>query len=424
MNDTVSATGPSTILTILIAGLTIIGFAAGMALITSIMASSDVMAAPVTIKISASFLITGFIATVLAITSLSRVTVWNVTAQILPLWFSITILILMILLVFRLDYSTVFIGLSWPLGLVLLFILGRVLSLRANFTIGVLPSVDQDIITGHHTVVLDDKTILDDLKTGPDKIGLVLATRDNMKDPTYAGMLSVLAGRRIPVMPAQTYYEQISGRVDHRHVDAAELMQLRPYRRYMALKRMSDIIMASVGLLVFLPVMLVVGILIKFESSGPVIFIQRRVGEGGREFNMFKFRSMVQDAEKSGAKFATTGDARITRLGRIIRKLRIDELPQLVNVLLGSMSMIGPRPEQKAFVDDLEQEIPLYPIRHAVRPGITGWAQVMQGYADDVSSTDVKLSYDLFYIKNLSLMMDMVIFFKTIKTIITGFGAR
>jgi lipopolysaccharide/colanic/teichoic acid biosynthesis glycosyltransferase len=108
----------------------------------------------------------------------------------------------------------------------------------------------------------------------------------------------------------------------------------------------------------------------------------------------------------------------------VIRKFRVDELPQLINVLLGTMSMIGPRPEQKAFADDLEKEIPLYPIRYAVRPGITGWAQVMYGPANDISTSDARLSYDLFYIKNLSWMMDVVIFFKTLKTIITGFGAR
>ncbi len=419
MNNTATSTGPSSFGILIYAALAIVGFVAVMAVITSLLESPDLAAAPVTIKTSALFLGIGFVITVAAISSLSRVTVWNVTAQILPIWFSITTFIMIILMMLRLDYSTIFISLTWPAGLVLLMALGHKFAGQANFIIGVLPDVNQNIITAHPIIMLDTATLADDIK-----LGLVLATRDNMKDPRYAGMLSILAGRHIPVLPDQTYREQLTGRVDHRHVDASELMQLRPYRRYMALKRMSDIIMASIGLVLFAPVMLVVAIMIKSESSGPVIFIQRRVGEGGHEFDMYKFRSMVQDAEKSGAKFATTGDKRITRLGRIIRKLRIDELPQLINVLMGSMSMIGPRPEQKVFVDDLQKEIPLYPIRHAVRPGITGWAQVMQGYADDVSSTDVKLSYDLFYIKNLSLMMDMVIFFKTIKTIFTGFGAR
>ncbi len=245
-----------------------------------------------------------------------------------------------------------------------------------------------------------------------------------MSDPKYTNMLSALAARKVPVLPVQYYREQITGRIDHRNVNPGELIQLKPYRRYMMVKRLSDIIMAASGLIILSPFLVVVGIMIMLESSGSPIFVQKRVGEGGREFRMYKFRSMVRDADESGAQFAKNDDERITRLGGVIRKLRIDELPQLVNVLLGSMSIIGPRPEQIALAADLEEEIPLYPIRYAVRPGITGWAQVMQGYADDVSSTDVKLSYDLFYIKNLSLMMDMVIIFKTLKTIATGYGAR
>ena len=395
-----------------------IAFALVMAGITAVMHSSDMMTAPMTIKTSAAFLGFSFIVAVIATLRLSRISVWNVTAQVLPMWFSITAFMVIMLLAFRLDYSIVFLAFSWPVGLVMLIILGRMVSGQSHMVIGILPGVDRDITKGQQVVALDEKASVEE------KLDLVLASRDDMTNPKYAAMLSALAGKRIPVLPDQSYREQITGRVDHHQVDAAELMQLRPFRRYMMIKRLSDIIMASVGLVLLSPLMVVIAIMIKLESSGPAIFIQRRVGESGQEFKMYKFRSMVQDAEKSGAKFATSGDARVTSLGRVIRKLRIDELPQLINVLMGTMSMIGPRPEQKAFVDDLEKEIPLYPIRHAVRPGITGWAQVMQGYADDVSSTDVKLSYDLFYIKNLSLMMDMVIFFKTIKTIITGFGAR
>ena len=418
MSAHVSTTAKKPLPSLMIALGAILVFAVIMAGITSLMISASFMDAPATIKLSAMFLGAGFIAAVTAILSLSRISVWNVSAQILPMWFSITLVIALSVMVFRLDYSIVFLGFSWPAGLVVLLILGRMLSGQDRLIVGILPNVDQRIVEGHEVVIIEDQTMPEE------KLDLVLATRADMTDPVYAAMLSALAGQRIPVLPQQSYREQITGRVDHHEVDAAELMQLRPYRRYMMIKRLSDIIMASVGIVLLSPVMAVVAVLIKLESSGPAIFIQQRVGESGREFKMYKFRSMVQDAEKSGAKFATASDARITSLGRIIRKLRIDELPQLFNVLMGTMSMIGPRPEQKAFVEDLEKEIPLYPIRHAVRPGITGWAQVMQGYADDVSSTDVKLSYDLFYIKNLSLMMDMVIFFKTIKTIITGFGAR
>lgn len=402
----------------LIAGIMMLSFGVIMVLTIMVMADGSLDALPKTITTSAVLISGGFIAAVLAVAAFSRISIWNVSSQIFPVWFSLTLIVGVIIMAFRLDYSIVFLAVIWPMGLILLMVMGRVLSRQPNLVIGILAGVDPAQVSGREVITLDATS------PTPDKLDLVIATSNGMKDPVNAPMLSQLAGRNIPVLPEQTYLEQQTGRVDHHNVDAAELMQLRPYRRYMALKRISDIIMATLGLVLFAPVMIIVAVMIKVESSGPIVFVQRRVGEGGREFMMYKFRSMVQDAEKSGAKFATATDARITRLGRVIRKLRIDELPQLINVLTGSMSMIGPRPEQKAFVEELEKEIPLYPIRHAVRPGITGWAQVMQGYADDVSSTDVKLSYDLFYIKNLSLMMDMVIFFKTIKTIITGFGAR
>jgi len=253
---------------------------------------------------------------------------------------------------------------------------------------------------------------------------VMIVTTGEMQDARYAGILAKLAISNVPILPFNEFQEQVSGRVDLAHTDAGTLLQLRPLRRYAVLKRCADIGMAVAGIAVLLPLMLLTALFIRLETRGSPIFCQTRIGLRGDEFTMFKFRSMVTDAEASGAKFAARKDVRVTRVGKIIRKWRIDELPQLFNVLAGSMSIIGPRPEQKAFVDKLAHEIPLYPFRHAVRPGITGWAQVMQGYADDVSSTDIKLSYDLFYIKNLSVMMDFVILFKTLKTIFTGFGAR
>ena len=418
MNNIDQITAPKQPSSWLISGMIVLCFVAIMTGVAWLMGNGDFKNLPITIKISGFFIGGNFILAVMAVIGFSRISIWNVTSQVFPVWFALTLVMGALLMVFRLDYSTVFLGVTWSAGLILLLIMGRLLSRHPNMVIGILDGVDIDRMISRDIITLDPSTPI------IEKLDLVIATSEGMNDPRYAAMLSQCAGRKIPVVPEQTYYEQQTGRVDHHYVDAAELMQLRPFRRYMMLKRMSDIIMASIGLILFSPVMIIVALMIRSESSGPAIFVQRRVGEGGREFQMYKFRSMIQDAEKSGAQFAATTDTRITGLGRIIRKLRIDELPQLINVLTGTMSMIGPRPEQKAFVDGLEKEIPFYPIRHAVRPGITGWAQVMQGYADDVSSTDVKLSYDLFYIKNLSLMMDMVIFFKTIKTITTGFGAR
>ncbi|WP_305843502.1 sugar transferase [Photobacterium leiognathi] len=165
-------------------------------------------------------------------------------------------------------------------------------------------------------------------------------------------------------------------------------------------------------------------ILIKLENPGPAMFIQERVGQGGKVFRIYKFRSMTVKEAGAEDKFATQEQARVTKVGKIIRKVRIDELPQFFNVLKGDMSLIGPRPEQDSFVKQFEQEIPFYGYRHMVKPGITGWAQVVQGYADDTESTTEKLAFDLYYIKNLSFWLDVNIVFKTIRTMLTGFGAK
>ena len=165
-------------------------------------------------------------------------------------------------------------------------------------------------------------------------------------------------------------------------------------------------------------------IAIRLESPGKVIFVQERVGQGGRLFKIYKFRSMRFDAEKHGAQLAQQNDARITRVGKFIRKTRIDELPQFINVLKGDMSLIGPRPEQLGFVKEFEKTIPFYNYRHIVKPGISGWAQVTQGYASNEDETALKVQYDFYYIKHISFALDVLIVLKTIQTMLTGFGAR
>lgn len=162
---------------------------------------------------------------------------------------------------------------------------------------------------------------------------------------------------------------------------------------------------------------------IKLDSPGPAIFSQWRTGQHGKPFKIYKLRTMVVQAQ-ANAQFAQANDKRITRVGQFLRKNRLDEIPQLVNVLLGHMSLIGPRPEQYSFVNDFAVSIPSYPYRHLVRPGITGWAQVMQGYTSSKEETKTKLSYDLYYVKHYSIALDLLIVTKTIKTIFTGFGAR
>ena len=187
-------------------------------------------------------------------------------------------------------------------------------------------------------------------------------------------------------------------------------------------KRVFDIGMSIViGTLTF-PVMIIAAIIVRLESPGTIIYSQARVGENEKEFMVYKFRSMRQDAEKDGAKWAQKNDPRVTKFGNFMRKTRIDELPQLLNVIRGDMSFIGPRPERMVFIKELEKQIPYYGLRHMVKPGLTGWAQVMYPYGATVEDAKNKLEYDLYYIKCYSLYLDIVILFKTLKTVVFGKG--
>lgn len=190
-------------------------------------------------------------------------------------------------------------------------------------------------------------------------------------------------------------------------------------------KRCFDIVCALILLVPALPVMLLTAVLIVIESGFPIFFRQERVGRNGRTFDVVKFRSMRTDAEKDGKpRWATAGDDRITRVGRLIRKTRIDELPQILNVLVGQMSMVGPRPERPYFVEQLTREIPFYAVRHSIKPGLTGWAQVRYHYGASVEDSAEKLQYDLYYVKNHTLLLDLVVLFETVGVVLNAKGAH
>ena len=192
-----------------------------------------------------------------------------------------------------------------------------------------------------------------------------------------------------------------------------------------ATKRIFDIVCASLLIVLTLPIMLVTALLILLEDGFPILYRQERVGLNGRLFDVVKFRSMQKDAEKDGQpRWAAATDDRVTKIGRIIRKLRIDELPQLFSVLKGTMSMVGPRPERPYFVDRLTQDIPFYAVRHSVKPGVTGWAQVRYQYGASVEDAAEKLQYDLYYVKNHSLLLDVVVMFETIGVVLARKGAQ
>ena len=232
----------------------------------------------------------------------------------------------------------------------------------------------------------------------------------------------------VKVYDLASYFEQTMGQIRLDALYAGWLIfgdGFTQGRARAAVKRAFDILCALILLIPGLPLMLIAAVLIVVETGLPILFRQERMGEDGRLFNVIKFRSMRVDAEKDGKpRWAVANDDRITRVGRLIRMTRIDELPQLFNVLIGQMSMVGPRPERPYFVEQLTREIPFYAVRHAVKPGLTGWAQVRYRYGASVEDSAQKLQYDLYYVKNHSLMLDLVVLFETVGVVVNAAGAH
>ncbi len=233
---------------------------------------------------------------------------------------------------------------------------------------------------------------------------------------------------QLQILRGGEFYEGVAGKVLLSALSGADIPELRKAaakRLAWHFKRVTDILISFVGLLISLPICLVTAIAIKISSRGPVLFAQERVGQNEKHFKLLKFRSMRDNAEaESGPVWAGINDERITPVGRIIRKFRIDEIPQMWNVLRGQMSFIGPRPERSCFTTQLEKEIPFYAHRHSVKPGITGLAQVRHYYTSSTEETVGKLEYDLYYVKRMSPLLDLMILVDTAKTVIFGAGAR
>jgi sugar transferase (PEP-CTERM system associated) len=231
----------------------------------------------------------------------------------------------------------------------------------------------------------------------------------------------------IEVEDATTIYERLTGKILIDDLKPSWMIFSNGFvvsKATRVLKRAIDLVLAAIVLTLGAPLMLLTAIAVRLDSAGPILYSQERVGENGRLFTVYKFRSMRADAETGTPIWAQTGDTRITRVGRFIRATRLDELPQLWNILKGAMSFVGPRPERPFFVDQLKQEIPYYQQRHAVKPGLTGWAQVKYQYGSSVEDAMEKLRYDLYYIKHLSIALDLSILFDTVKVILFGKGAK
>ncbi len=276
-------------------------------------------------------------------------------------------------------------------------------------------------------ILTPDKSLTDIVvDEGVDEIVVALAERRGGSMPLRELLDCKLQGVR--VVDIATHFEKTLGQIRLDSVNPGWLIFGDGFNQGMVrtlVKRAFDIVFASLLIIVTAPLMLLTGILILLESGGPVLYQQERVGLNGRLFSVVKFRSMRTDAEKDGTpRWAAAQDDRVTRVGRILRKLRIDELPQLITVLVGDMSLVGPRPERPFFVDKLTQEIPYYAVRLSVKPGLTGWAQVRYHYGATMEDSAEKLQYDLYYVKNHTWFLDLVVLFETVGVVLTGKGAQ
>lgn len=260
------------------------------------------------------------------------------------------------------------------------------------------------------------------------QISRIVIAMENRRGALPVWELVKLKVQGVNVEDAHSIVAALSGRIWLDMVHPSWFVFTGGFRRsrlMLLLKRTIDLVFGLVGLTLSSPVMLLIAIAIRLESSGPVIYRQARVGLKGKPFELLKFRSMRADAEgHGGAQWAQRDDPRVTRIGAYLRKYRLDELPQFVNIVRGDMSFVGPRPERPVFVERLRELISYYDERHSVRPGLTGWAQVQYSYGASVEDTCRKLEYDLFYLKSMSVLFDVVIIFKTVRTILTGAGAR
>lgn len=287
-----------------------------------------------------------------------------------------------------------------------------------------------EIVIGDQYVPAPNKKTLEHLIESGWRDWAIVADLHYPHSEHYERLFAKAALSGIPVYHFRTIAEELSGQVKINHLSENEFGSIIPNTPYMGLKRLLDIVGALTMIPLCIPIFVALALLIRLSSPGKALFIQERVGYRGRIFRMIKFRTMrerpiaTDDADERNDAMTKCDDDRITPIGRFLRKTRLDELPQIVNVLRGEMSFIGPRPEACALSHWYQSELPFYSYRHIVRPGITGWAQVNQGHVTDVEDVLAKLRYDFYYIKNFSLWLDILIVLKTFRVILTGSGAK
>ncbi|MEQ8410438.1 MAG: exopolysaccharide biosynthesis polyprenyl glycosylphosphotransferase [Erythrobacter sp.] len=347
---------------------------------------------------------------------------------VFPINFLMFSTVLAVIAILRADYSAV------------LYFWGAVSATTASFVLNVINRGTRSlhfVIPGGRT---DEIALYGNFIAAPELVelrslleakridGAIVADLHHDHPDEWERLFAQAALKGIPVYHHRQIAEMQSGQVKISHLSENDLGSLIPNAPYIPIKRLVDILAAVALLPVCLVLFPIIALAIRLDSPGRVFFVQERVGFRGQPFRMFKFRTMldlkaVPDCERESA-MTKADDDRITRIGRFLRKTRIDELPQIFNVLRGDMSLIGPRPEAMALSEWYEGELPFYSYRHIVRPGITGWAQVNQGHVTDVSDILSKLRYDFYYIKNISLWLDLLIVLKTLRVVLTGSGAK
>lgn len=330
--------------------------------------------------------------------------------------------VLTVILLFRIDYSRAILVSCFGLTVVWFYMIYLITQRRATLHLGIVNGGRVEQFENLSAVACSRLTI----DEWPLSVDAVTADFGFAHSAAWETRLAdyVLAG--VPVYHSKDLFESLTGLSDLEHLSENNLGTLGPLAAFQKGKQVIDILLAVPALVAVSPILLLAALAIKIDTPGPVLFRQRRIGYRGKEFVVFKFRTMLSD-QGAGARdsFITQdGDIRITPVGRVLRRTRIDELPQIINILRREMSWIGPRPEARALSAWYEAEIPFYRYRHVVVPGITGWAQVSQGHVAELDDVRTKLKYDFYYIRNFSVWLDLLIIAKTIKTMLTGFGSR
>lgn len=338
-------------------------------------------------------------------------------------------LALVAIVLFRIDYSRALLVLGFVMSVAWFFLVYAMTQRKTQVVLGV--------VTGGRVELFDGMNGVEVVRLGPGPLpadidAVTADFRHDHSDEWEARLADyTLAG--VPVYHSKDLYESLTGRADLEHLSENNFGALGPMHSLLALKQAVDVVISIPVLVVLSPLLLLTAIAIRLDSPGPALFRQVRMGYRGREITVYKFRTMRERRQEARADDTSGGidtfitrenDERITRLGRFLRRTRIDELPQAINVLKGEMSWIGPRPEAAKLSEWYEAEIPFYRYRHVVRPGITGWAQVNQGHVAEIDDIRTKLQYDFYYIRNFSLWLDLLIIVKTVRTVFTGFGHK